>query len=185
MLKSIRKRSELTKLSDLLSFDGFHCDVVTPGRQFSAAGTFRVRVAYPGQKEPKKWKTWEAWLLSDLVLFGEREKIKGSDRLTLKLWIPFESCSFEAEVPPQLSGMLSPDSGGGALTKRLHKPKNERSHGEGELVLHCNGATLILQCDSKDQQVTWSKKLQKKLSAFRQLSGDGPDDPDAKEKEKK
>jgi hypothetical protein len=50
---------------------------------------FRVRVVYPGDKEGKKWKNWEAWLLSDLVVFGEREKAKPHDRLTVKVCVHF------------------------------------------------------------------------------------------------
>jgi hypothetical protein len=44
MLKSIRKRTELQRLSDLLSHDGFRCSVVRPGRQFSMWLPFRVKV---------------------------------------------------------------------------------------------------------------------------------------------
>jgi hypothetical protein len=101
MLKSIRKRTELQRLSDLLSHDGFRCSVVRPGRQFSMWLPFRVKVSvsfrlsflfhspqviYPGEREPtKKWKAWESWLLSDMLVFGEREKSKTADRLVVKV----------------------------------------------------------------------------------------------------
>ena len=170
MLKSIRKRSELIKLGELLSFDGFSCNVAKPGRQYSASAPFRVRVAYPGQKEAKKWKQWEVWLLSDLLLLGEREKSKTSDRLVLKMWLPFESVILDSDGASALN--VSTEAGG-TLTKRLHKPKGgEKSLGEvGDIQLSCNGASISMQAESPAIRATWVKKLNKKLQAFRDTIG--------------
>jgi hypothetical protein len=100
-----------------------------PGRQFSACMAFRVRVVFPGDKEGKKWKSWEAWLLSDLLVLGEREKTKTHDRLTVKAWLPLELVSLEADDCAAAPGtaLVSPSSeaagggAGGATTRRTRK----------------------------------------------------------------
>ncbi len=113
----LKQRSELQRLSDLLSFEGFRCSVDKPGRQFSMCMPFRVRVIYPGDKESKKWKNWEAWLLSDLIVFGEREKTKTQDHLTVKAWFPLEQVNVDMEDVE--SGVLSnPSTARGPETTR-------------------------------------------------------------------
>ena len=160
MLKSIRKRNQLQRLSDLMSFDGFTCVVMKPGRQYSASGTFRVKMAYPGEREAKKWKNWECWLLSDLLLLGEKSKT--SDRLVVKAWLPFESCELEGDAEAALARLPE-----GMTTKRHLKPAQRGNADSDLLVLTCNGATVVLTSDDRPQLQVWRKKLTKKLEGFR------------------
>ena len=189
MLKSIRKRTELQKLSDLISQEGLQCDMVKPGRQFSAMATFKVKIIYPGGKE-KKAKPMECWLLSDLMLIGERTSSKNHDKLHLKAWFPLEECSIidSPLVSTPLNSPLSPSTNrldsarltsrnSGKLTSRkVDSPDksnkttraNKVERPENSLLISVMGALFILIGEDKNELAKWNKKLSKKIQFFKE-----------------
>lgn len=163
MLKSIRKRTEVQRLNDLLNSPEARCNIVRPSRQFSASGTFSVNLVVSGsKKESTKWHHWECWLLSDVLLLTERvhaSKQSTSDRLLLKGWAPLEIVEL---LPEDNVQVLSP--------RRNVKPSKPKiAPGGGFILALPDGSRIYMASEDKKLLAIWAKKLPKKIAHIKSL----------------